>query len=83
MKSFYHYQAVRADAEPVLKEFSRATYEASGGTYAYTAGFYESAICELLAEVPKAKREAFIRRLKESISKWWPNLPISPHCMRS
>jgi hypothetical protein len=70
MKSFYHYQAVRADAEPVLKEFSRATYEASGAlTYAYTAGYYESAICELLAELPKAKREAFIRRLKESIAK--------------
>jgi hypothetical protein len=69
MKSYYQYLAVRDEVAPLLKEFSQATYEAGGGSYAYTAGYYESVICELLAEVSKAKRQAFMRQLKESIAK--------------
>jgi hypothetical protein len=57
MKSYYQYLAVREEVAPLLKEFSQATYEAGGGSYAYTAGYYESVICELLAEVSKAKRQ--------------------------
>jgi hypothetical protein len=69
MKSYTQYLAVRDEVAPLLKEFSQATYEASGGSYAYTAGYYESVICELLAEVSKAKRQSFMRQLKESIAK--------------
>ena len=67
MKPYSHYQAVRAEVSPVLKAFADSTYnEDRGYSYAYLAGYYESMICELLAEVPKRKRQEVLNQLKEA-----------------
>lgn len=67
MKPYSHYQDVRAEVSPVLKAFADSTYnEDRGYSYAYLAGYYESMICELLADVPKAKRQEVIRQLKDA-----------------
>lgn len=83
MKPYSHYQDVRAEVSPVLKAFADSTYtEDRGYSYAYLAGYYESMICELLADVPKRRRQEIIRQLKDA-TKPWQNLLISPRCMRS
>ena len=46
-----------------VKQLSKASH-ARYGSYAYSAGFYESMIADMLVDLPKARRDYYIKTLQ-------------------
>lgn len=46
-----------------VKQLSKASH-ARYGSYAYSTGYYESMIADMLTDMPKARREHYIETLK-------------------
>lgn len=47
-----------------LRAFSAATYE-HHGSYAYVAGFYETLVSELLAELPAHRQQCHLQSIAQ------------------
>jgi hypothetical protein len=67
LKSYAKFIEMRNETTPLLKAFADITY-AETGSFSYAAGYYESLIGELLAEVPKATRARVIEQLKSKVA---------------
>lgn len=46
-----------------VKQLSKASH-ARYGSYAYSTGFYESMIADMLVDLPKARREHYVKSLQ-------------------
>ncbi|CAB4130051.1 hypothetical protein UFOVP116_245 [uncultured Caudovirales phage] len=57
------FNATRDDFKHTVKKLTEASH-ARYGDYAYSAGFYESMIADMLVELPKARRDAYLEMLQ-------------------
>lgn len=55
----------RAEIMISLLDFSKESYN-KYGSYSYAAGFYESSLASLVADLPRAKQAEFMRILEQT-----------------
>lgn len=56
---------VKADIVTVLKSFADRTYEQCG-SHSYAAGYYESMLASVLAEMPRNKQVECLKQLQST-----------------